>query len=384
MLASRRIRRSAGLFAAAALVLAACGGEDENVEETADDAGAEALEEEEVDDGDLADFYDGETIEMIVPFGAGGGVDFNGRFLAEFMAQYLPGNPTIQAINVEGGAGVIGGNQFELQTERDGMTIFISGSSNLINEQFGNPEVRYSTEDWVPFLGVPSGGIASIRTDVELADDFSNIGDLEFITAMREPTGVDTLWLLAYEVLGLDVQPIFGYGGAGDTRVALEQGESNLDWQSTGAYETNVQPLIDEGTVQAFFAAGTRDGDTVVRHEAHPEVPTIAEVYEEIYGEPPSGPAWDAYLNMNSVVLTAQRLLWLHSDDPAEAIAAFRLAMDDMLADDAFLEEAAEVLGPYTMSAGDDLDAIAPQLQVSPDNLTFIEDFLAENYDASF
>ncbi|MCC5950037.1 MAG: hypothetical protein JJT89_16420 [Nitriliruptoraceae bacterium] len=388
-------KRATALIAVVALVLAACGnGDDADTDaadepadevEDADDADdADDAEEPDVDDAAVEAFFEGETIELIVPFGAGGGVDFNARFIAEQLSQYIPGNPTIQAINVEGGSGVIGGNQYELQTERDGLTMFISGSGNLIAEQFGVEEVRYSTADWVPVLGVPSGGVAYIREDLGLNEDFSNIDDIEFITAMREPTGVDTLWLLGYELLGLNVNPVFGYGGAGDTRVALEQGESNLDWQSTGAYETNVQPLIDGGDARAFFSAGSRVGDELERHEAHEEVPTIVEVYEEIYGEAPSGETWEAYLAMNTVVLTAQRLLWMHSEDPPEAIQAIQQATIEMINDPAFQAEAVEALGPYTLAAGEDAEAILPQLQLDEAQRGTIQDFLQARYDTAF
>lgn len=364
-------------LAAVALVVAACGGSETAAPAPAPTPAPAPAPAPAEPEANADDFYVGKTITIVVPFGAGGGVDFNARFLAEWLPRYLNGSPTVQVINVPGAAGVIGGNQFELLTERDGLTLFLSGSSNLINEQLRVPQVEYRTADWQPLLGIPSGGVASLRLDSGVEPDLSNLGDLELFTGMRAKTGVDTMWLLAYAALGLDFAPIFGFGGAGDTRVAFEQGETDLDWQSTGAYENNVQPLHDQGLSRALFAAGTRTATGLTRHAPHPEVPTIEEVYEEAYGTAPSGPLWDAYLNMNSVVLTAQRLLWLHTDDPADAITAMDNAIAKMAADPEFLAAIDEILGGFPVYFGDEVRALAPTLQIGPTEFATITGFLA-------
>lgn len=375
---SKRSRLLVSL-AAVALVAAACGGTEtaEPAPAPAPDAAPAPAPEETEPADEVNDFYAGKTVTIVVPFGAGGGVDFNARFLAEWLPRYLEGSPTFQVINAPGAAGVIGGNQFELLTERDGLSLFLSGSSNLINEQLRVPEVQYSTADWVPLLGIPSGGVASIRTDTGVAEDLSNLPELELFTGMRAKTGVDTMWLLAYAALGLDFNPVFGFGGAGDTRVAFEQAETDLDWQSTGAYETNVQPLHDAGVSRALFAAGTRTASGLERHAPHPEVPTIEEVYEQVYGTAPSGPLWDAYLNMNSVVLTAQRMLWLHSDDPVEAVEAMDAAIAAMVDDPEFQAAVDEILGGYPLYYGEEVRELAPTLQIGETQFATITGYLA-------
>ncbi|MQA17401.1 MAG: hypothetical protein GEV09_25825, partial [Pseudonocardiaceae bacterium] len=235
------------LLIALALPLAACGGDGESNGEPAD-ADADADADAEAADGGEA-FYEGQTVEIIIPFGSGGGTDANCRFLAEWFSRTLEGQPTVQGVNVPGGGGLLGANQFELQSPRDGTAVMCTASSNLILPGLGHPEVRYDTSTWTPVIGVPHNGVVSVRQDSGIEEDGSNALDIDWVTAMREPGGVDTLFLLAYELLGLNVDPVFGYDGAGATRVALEQGETNLDWQTTGAYDSNVVPLIEAGDV---------------------------------------------------------------------------------------------------------------------------------------
>lgn len=99
----RRGRILGGALAAAlALAASGCG----------DDAGGDTPE----------DFYDGQTVEILVPFGPGGSSDLLARFLGPFLSDHLPGNPTVQVINVEGnGDHRVGANQYA-DGDPDGLT----------------------------------------------------------------------------------------------------------------------------------------------------------------------------------------------------------------------------------------------------------------------
>jgi len=68
------------------------------------------------------------------------------------------------------------------------------------------------------------------------------------------------------------------YDGKGAARVAFEQGEVNLDYQTSPAYLKNVQPLVDEGLAVPLFAFGILDenGD-IVRDPVFPDMPSFAE-----------------------------------------------------------------------------------------------------------
>ena len=44
---------------------------------------------------DVADFYKGKRINLVVSYGTGGGYDVYARVLARHMGRYIPGNPNI-------------------------------------------------------------------------------------------------------------------------------------------------------------------------------------------------------------------------------------------------------------------------------------------------
>ena len=54
----------------------------------------------------VADFYKGRTVNIIVGFGPGGGYDLYGRVLGRHLGRHIPGHPTIVAANMPGASGM--------------------------------------------------------------------------------------------------------------------------------------------------------------------------------------------------------------------------------------------------------------------------------------
>src|SRR4051812_28788620 len=55
---------------------------------------------------DVADFYRGKTIRMVVGVGVGSGYDINARAVARHMSAHIPGNPTVIVQNQPGAGSV--------------------------------------------------------------------------------------------------------------------------------------------------------------------------------------------------------------------------------------------------------------------------------------
>ena len=51
---------------------------------------------------DVADFYRGKRISLVVGYGTGGGYDLYARMLGRFLGNHIPGKPTIIAQNMPG------------------------------------------------------------------------------------------------------------------------------------------------------------------------------------------------------------------------------------------------------------------------------------------
>ena len=51
---------------------------------------------------DVADFYKGKTVRIVVGVGVGSGYDINARALARYLGTHIPGNPTVIVQNQPG------------------------------------------------------------------------------------------------------------------------------------------------------------------------------------------------------------------------------------------------------------------------------------------
>src|SRR5262249_12289146 len=72
---------------------------------------------------DVADFYRGKRINMIVSYGTGGGYDVYARVLSRHMSRHIPGNPSIIIQNMPGAGSLRGANYIYNVAPRDG-TVF--------------------------------------------------------------------------------------------------------------------------------------------------------------------------------------------------------------------------------------------------------------------
>src|SRR5258708_37031772 len=69
---------------------------------------------------DVADFYRGKRISLVVGYGTGGGYDLYARMLGRFMGEHIPGKPTIIAQNMPGAGSRGAANWLYKLAPRDG------------------------------------------------------------------------------------------------------------------------------------------------------------------------------------------------------------------------------------------------------------------------
>ncbi|MPZ60982.1 MAG: hypothetical protein GEU93_06745 [Propionibacteriales bacterium] len=381
----RRHRRwFLGVLCAASLALTACGTGDGG----GDDEAAEADgEQSQVDES--AFYYDKE-LEIIVPFEAGGGTDSEARFMAPFLQEHIPGSPTVGVVNISGAAGTIGNNQFALEREHtEATSVLYSSASSFLPWIFEEPALELNYDDLVGNFVSQVGGIVYVRCDTGIDGPEAFVEqaqDMQWVAGEQTPDSLGAHLLLAYDMLGLEHNAVMGFEGRGPARVAFEQGELNINWDTSPSVPSDVDPLIEDGVACPVFTIGQASEDTLEADAMFSEepynLPTFAEIYEQIHGEPPSGPEWDAYLALTRAGWTNQKVMWLHKDAPPEAVEQLRAGFEAMTEDPEFQSQAEELLGPHPKLVGDDVDPAVDGLRDFPEDIrNWIMDFLVENYD---
>lgn len=332
-------------------------------------------------------FYDGrKPVEIIIPFSSGAGSDVTSRLLAPFLTAHVPGGPPITPVNAPGGAGVIGLNQYALRPH-DGHALLVTASSVWIQWLLGNEQVRFDLKDTVPILGFPGNTILAIApsTGFKTAKDLLSPSE-PLAMGASDPTGGHVRLILALELLKVadSVQMVFGYDGAGATRIAFEQGEINLCSQATAAYIKNMKPMVDEGRAIPLFQLGVLDaaGD-MVRDPVFPDIKTVREVYVDMYGEEPSGPLYEAVKLFGGVLNVMQTAFLVHDDAPPEAIEALKAGAMAVAADPKFIETVSAAVGSDMPIVGAEAEMFRRRMQeINPETLTFVRKMMTEKYGA--
>src|SRR5258708_7595463 len=74
-------------------------------------------------DAEIANFYRGKTIFVIVGVDTGGGYDFTARVLARHLGKYVPGRPNVVVQNRPGASSILAANYVAGVASPDGTTI---------------------------------------------------------------------------------------------------------------------------------------------------------------------------------------------------------------------------------------------------------------------
>ena len=395
------ICRLIAALSAAALMLAACGGsaaddvEDNNAAEGSTETPAEAGDSAspEINEGDAeaesANFYDGDNVTLLIPYGPGGGTDTFVRAVLPFLEEYVPGDVTFTIDNVPGAGSVEGANEFYNERPSDGYTFMVGSASTTLNWILDTPGVNYDFRDMQPLMAWQANAVQYVRSDtgIETWEDILDYdGTLTY--AGISPTGGELIRLLAFYALGeetdLDVDVIFGYEDRGSIQIAFEQGEVNMDSSTSFSYAESILPMVEAGDVTPVSTHGFFDTATgqIVRDPSYSELPTLPEVFEELTGEATEAELWDAYRALVLSTNNIQGTFFAHSDAPEGAVEAMITGMERMQEDPDFQAFIDENVG-YPVLTGEPLDAaIAARNEILTDDLVaWIKNHLNEVYD---
>lgn len=305
--------------------------------------------------------FAGQTIEWIIPFATGGGSDTWARFNAPFFSRHMPGNPTVVVVNEPGGGSTRGANLFAQRARPDGLTMLGTSGSTQFPFLLGDPRVRYDYNVWSVTMVGPTGGAAYVSpsTGVTHYTQAANLRGQRLVYASQGATSLDLVPMLAFRLLGFDVQYVFGFQGRGDGRLAFERGEVNVDYQTSSAFLRNVRPLIEQGTAVPLMSWGVMDGDgNMQRDPTFPDMPTVEEIYAMINGAPPSGPLYEAYRSFNVAGFAAQKMVLLPEGTAPDIVEAHRAAWRAVFQDPEYLATYEAALGSYEQVTDEAAEAL--------------------------
>ena len=330
-----------------------------------------------------ADFA-GKTIEWWIPFREGGGSDTWARAVAPTLAKFLPGQPTI-IIKNNAQSGAIGGtNEYFSRMEPNGLMIFGTSGSVQFPMLLKDPRVRYNYDDVTPIFASPAGGVVYVPAEFGVTDivkDIDKLKSQKLRFGSQGITSLDLVPVLAFEMLGLEVETVFGFKSRATGRLSTMRGETTIDYQTTPAYLKHVTPLVEEGKMVPLFTFGALDANGEIgRDPTLPDLPSFPEVYEAIHGKAPSGAAWDAWDAFFRSGYATQKFLVVPKDTPEDIVMTYREAAKKMAADPETVAFLHESIGNYTTIVDGIDKAMDRATKVSPEAETYIMGWLKDRF----
>ena len=313
--------------------------------------------------GAMAADFSGKRITVIVPFSEGGGTDSYSRFMAPYFEKHLPGNPDIVIVNRPGGGGLSGVNYFASRAEEDGTSVLALSTSSLSNYMLGDKRAKFDMADFVPIILSPRGITQYVRSNLGIQDEPTLKAKIEKLRSLpkdqlvfggKTPTSGGLALRTGLSLLGIEVNSVWGLGGNGPMALAFERGEFTVNYDNTLSFLNNRAHMIKSGLAVPLYTFGVVNEDgSISRDPALPDVPTLVEAYEAVYGKKPSGQAFEAWKSLMSVSVPLSKSWNLPADTPPEVVDAWRTAARKVYAEVMKDPKGQKIFGPYKNIIGD-------------------------------
>lgn len=326
----------------------------------------------------------GKTVEWVIPFSETGGSAKWANFFAPLLSEALPGQPTVVVKFMPGAGSTKGANWFQGQTNGDGTLMFGSSGSTQFPYLLGDPRVRYEYADWNAVMATGTGGVAYLNAeDGAKFDGSANaLQDTSFIYGSQGATRLDLVPLLAWKMLGMNVEPVFGISGRGDGRLMFERGEANIDYQTSSGYLGGSAAMVEAGAAVPMMTWGALDeAGNIVRDPTFPEIATFKEVCEATTGCATEGKAWDAWKAFFVSGFPSQKIAFLPAGTDQAIIDTFTKAFEEVKARPDFAEISAKRVGKYPMFTGEGAQgALAQATSIDDTAKAYVTNWLEADY----
>jgi tripartite-type tricarboxylate transporter receptor subunit TctC len=302
---------------------------------------------------DVAAFYKGRQLRMIVGSAVGGGYDLFARIVARHIVHHIPGHPIIIVQNQPTAGGVVMTNQLYRQGPKDGSVIGVP-----INGLPTAPLLQSGTQfDPTRLIWLGSTNREAYVAFVWHTVPVTRIAELtskEVIVGATTPgTTMVDFPLLVNNVLGFKFKVVRGYAGTPQINLAIERGEvqgmGGLGWASVKAQTPH---WISEKKIKVLGQYGLE------RYRELADVPTMLELARSDTDR--------QAMTMLFARTEYGRPYFLPPDVPAERVAALRRAFDATMQDGAFIAEAAKLQFDVDPLTGEQVQALVVQLAATP------------------
>ena len=299
---------------------------------------------------EVADFYRGKRINLVIGYGTGGGYDLYARMLGRFLPAHIPGKPAIVPQNMPGAGSRGAANWLYNVAPRDGTVIATLSQATPTDQALGQAGVQFDVRkfNWIGNMVVVNNLLF-----VSAKSGVATIEQAKMKTLAIGATGASSPSVLYPQVsnnlLGTRFRIVTGYPSGGDINIAVERGEVDGRGSDSWASLKSTHPdWLRDRTINILFQIGTK------READLPDVPLWSELGQSDEQR--------AVLDILSGDVAVGRPILTAPGVPTERVRALRRAFDETLADPAFVEATREAHMDFNPIGGEELQVVVGRI----------------------
>ena len=303
---------------------------------------------------DVADFYKGRTVSIVVAHEVGTGFDIYARVLARHLSRHIPGNPSVVVQNMVGASGINATNWLYNVAPKDGTVMATFVHTVPFEPLFGNAVARFDPAKltWIGNMEESLGTCGVSKASG--ISTFDELREKEVVFGATGATGpLGKFGLAVKNLLGAKIKLVYGYKGSASVKIALQRGEvhgvcalpiSTLKSFWRDELESgNFKPILQLSGKKSAELAGVPHVDDYAKTEEDRQLFGLifgAQSLGRIFGSPP--------------------------EMPPERMQALRQAFMATMADQQFLAEAKTTQIDIVPNTGEEVAALIARYSATP------------------
>ena len=305
-------------------------------------------------DADVAAFYKGKTIVILIGHPPGGSYDLYARLAATHMGKFIPGQPAMIVQSKPGGSGVVGVAFFHANAPKDG-TMMGLFPETIAHTQLTEPAIgKWDMKDFAyvgSFANVNAVFMMRKGSPAKSVEDLRKVKTNVGCSGRIGQSYINPALLKAYG--GFKFEIICGYRGSNEYPMALERGEVDLISSAWNSWSRRAE--VADGSLRPVIQSGLH------RHKDLKDVPLMQDLLDD-----PKQKKVAEFLSSGSAI---GRALLVPSAIPAERLAALRKAFDQLVVDPEFIADATKLSAELDPTPGVEVQKISDEIMATPKDI---------------
>jgi tripartite-type tricarboxylate transporter receptor subunit TctC len=213
---------------------------------------------------EVADFYKGRTVSLVVGHETGTGFDLYGRTLARYLGRHLPGQPSIVVQNMVGASGIVAANWLGNIAPKDGTVLSTFVHTAVFEPILGNTAAKFDPAKLTWIGNMDEGvGICGVSKASGI-DKFEDLRMRETIFGGTGTTGPLSKYALAVKnLLGAKIKLVTGYAGSASVKLAINRNEvQGICGVSMSSINSQWRDELDSGAFKVILQLSGKPGAT--------------------------------------------------------------------------------------------------------------------------